>query len=167
MDAMTHSGRATVTLPSDTEIRIQREFDAPPRLVYRACTEPDLVARWWSGKRGRVTSAEIDLRVGGSWRYVMVANEGLEVAFHGTYREIEPNARVVSTELYEGVPGATEDDATLNTVTFEDIGDDRTRLTTLVQCRNREIRDAIIESGMEGGMQEAMDALEVVARSLA
>jgi uncharacterized protein YndB with AHSA1/START domain len=78
-----------------------------------------------------------------------------------------PNERVVSTELYEGVPGATEDDATLNTATFGDIGEGRTLLTTLVECRTREIRDAIIESGMEGGMQEAMDALEEVARSLA
>jgi uncharacterized protein YndB with AHSA1/START domain len=166
MATMTHSGKASVTLPTETQILITREFDAPKHLVYRACTEPELVKRWWSGLRGVVTSAEIDLRVGGRWRYVMIANEGLEVAFHGTYREIVPNERVVSTELYEGVPGATEDDATVNTVTFTEV-DGRTTLTTLVECHTREIRDAIIESGMEGGMQEAFDRLEEVARSLA
>lgn len=166
MAAVTHSGRATVTLPSDTQILITREFDAPKHLVYRACTEPELVKQWWSGQRGEVTSAEIDLRVGGRWRYVMVANAGFEVAFHGTYREIVPNERVVSTELFEGYPGATEDDATVNTVTFAEV-DGRTTLTTLVECGTKEIRDAIIESGMEDGMQEAYDRLEQVARSLA
>jgi uncharacterized protein YndB with AHSA1/START domain len=165
METVTNSGKAVVTLPTDTQILITREFDAPARLVYRACTEPDLVKRWWSGKRGVVTSVEIDLRVGGRWRYVMTANEGFEVAFHGTYREIAPNERIVSTELYEGVPDATEDDATLNTTTFTEV-DGRTTLTTLVECGTKETRDAIIESGMEGGMQEAMDKLEEVATSL-
>jgi len=166
MEARTHSGKATVTLPSDTQILISRGFDAPKHLVYRACTEPELVKRWWSGLRGEVTIAEIDLRVGGRWRYVMTANEGFEVAFHGTYREIVPDERIVSTELFEGAPGATEDDATVNTVTLTEV-DGRTTLTTLVECPSREIRDAIIDSGMEGGMQEAFDRLEEVARSLA
>jgi uncharacterized protein YndB with AHSA1/START domain len=166
MGTMTHSGKATVTLPSDTEIVIEREFDAPAHLVWRATTEPELIKRWWSGKRGEVTSAEVDLRVGGTWRYVMHTPDGFEVAFHGTYREVVPNEKVVSTELYEGVPGATEDDATINTMTLVE-HDGTTTLRTLVQCRNQQIRDAIIESGMEGGMQEAFDALEEVARSLA
>jgi uncharacterized protein YndB with AHSA1/START domain len=165
MDTMTHSGKATVELPTETQILITRTFDAPAHLVYRAYTEPDLVKRWWSGERGEVTSVEADLREGGAWRYVMVANEGFEVAFHGTYREIVPNERIVSTELYEGVPDVTEDDATVNTMTFTEV-DGRTTLTTLVECHTREVRDAIIESGMEGGMQEAFDRLEQVARSL-
>ena len=165
MDTVTSSGKATVTLPADTQILISREFDAPARLLYRAVTEPELIKRWWSGHRGTVTSVEVDLRVGGRWRQVMVANEGFEVAFHGTYSEIVPNERIVTTELYEGVPGATEDDATINTVTFDEV-DGTTRLTTLVECPTQEIRDAIIASGMEGGMQEAYDKLEDVARSL-
>jgi uncharacterized protein YndB with AHSA1/START domain len=166
METMTHSGKATVTLPTDTEIVIEREFDAPAHLVWRATTEPELIKRWWSGKRGEVTSVEVDLRVGGTWRYVMETPEGFEVAFHGTYREIVPNEKVVSTELYEGAPGVTENDATVNTMTLVE-RDGKTTLRTLVQCRIKEIRDAIIESGMEGGMQEAFDALEDVARSLA
>ena len=166
MEAVTSSSRAVVTLPSETQILITRAFDAPRRLVYRAYTEPELIKRWWSGLRGEVTSVEVDLRVGGRWRYVMVANEGFEVAFHGTYREIVTHERLVSTELYEGVPDATEDDATLNTTTFEEIHG-VTTLATLVECHTREIRDMIIDSGMEGGLQEAMEKLEQVAASLA
>ncbi len=98
---MTGSGTAVVTLPAETQILITREFDAPKHLVYRAYTEPDLIARWWSGERGEVTSVEVDLRVGGNWRYVMTANEGFEVAFHGEFREIVPNERLVNTEVYE------------------------------------------------------------------
>lgn len=96
----------------------------------------------------------------------MVANEGFEVAFHGTYREIVPNERVVTTEVFEGAPVENEDDdAAVNIVTFTE-NDGRTTLTTLVECHTQEVRDIIIESGMEGGMQEAMDKLEQVAISL-
>ena len=162
MVAVTSSGTATVTLPTDEQILITREFDAPKHLVYKAWTTPELVTRWWSGHRGEVTSAEIDLRVGGVWRYVMVANGGFEVAFHGEYREIVPNERIVSTEVYEGMPDAEA----VNTVTFTEV-DGRTTLTTLVQHTSKEDRDAHINSGMEAGMQEAMDRLEHVAVSLA
>ena len=162
---MTSSGTATVTLPADDQILISREFDAPAGLVFKAMTTPELVKRWWSGQRGEVTSAEIDLQVGGRWRYVMVAHDGFEVAFHGEYREIVPNERVVSTEVYEGIPDA-DDHPTVNTVTLVET-DGRTALTTLVQCESREQRDAIIDSGMEGGMNEAFDLLEQVAVSLA
>ena len=165
MEAVTSSDKAVVTLPADRQILITREFDVPRHLVWRAYTEPALIERWWSGKRGEVTSVEVDLRVGGTWRYVMIANEGFEVAFHGTFREIAPNERLVTTELFEGVPDATEDDAVLTTTTFVET-DGRTILTQLTECRTRDVRDAIIESGMEVGMQEAMDKLEQVAVSL-
>jgi uncharacterized protein YndB with AHSA1/START domain len=164
--ATTSSQKAKVTLPADEQILITREFDAPKDLVYKAFTTPELVKRWWAGKRGEVTSAEIDLRVGGSWRYVMVAQGGFEVAFHGEYREIVPNERVVSTEVFEGAPVPDPDAAaTLNTATFTESGG-RTLLEILVECPSREVRDAIIDSGMEGGMQEGMDLLEEVAQSL-
>jgi uncharacterized protein YndB with AHSA1/START domain len=166
--ATTSSGSAVVTLPTDTQILITRQFDAPKDLVYRAWITPELIERWWSGDRGTVTSVEVDLRVGGTWRYVMVATKGFEVAFHGEYREIVPNERIVATEVFEG---AAEDDehgdegAPLTTVTFTEVNG-RTTLTQLVECRSREVRDMIMESGMESGMQEAMDHLERVARSL-
>jgi uncharacterized protein YndB with AHSA1/START domain len=161
MAPATSSGKATVTLPSDDQVLITREFDAPRHLVYEAWTTPELVKRWWSGRRGEVTSAEIDLRVGGRWRYVMIATGGFEVAFHGEYREIVPHERIVSTEVYEGLPDAEA----LNTVTLTD-HEGGTVLTILVQHMSKEHRDAHINSGMEGGMQEAMDLLERVAISL-
>jgi uncharacterized protein YndB with AHSA1/START domain len=158
------SRKATVTLPSEREILITREFDAPRHLVYKAWTTPELVKRWWSGHRGEVKSVEIDLRVGGRWRYVMVANGGFEVAFHGEYREIVPDQRIVTTEVYE-LPEAPEGEGALNIVTFTE-ADGRTTLTLLVQTASRQDRDAIIDSGMEVGLQEQMELLEQLVVSL-
>ncbi len=155
------SGTAAVTLPTDEQILITREFDAPKHLVYKAWTTPELVKRWWNANRGEVTIAEIDLRVGGVWRYVMMADGGFEVAFHGEYREIVPNERIVSTEVYEGMPDAEA----VNTLALTESGG-RTTLTILVQHASKEHRDAHIDSGMEAGMQDAMDLLEQVAVSL-
>jgi uncharacterized protein YndB with AHSA1/START domain len=160
--AVATSGTAKVTLPADDEILITREFAAPRHLVFKAWTTPDLVKRFWAGHRGRMTVADIDLRVGGRWRYVMVTNDGHEIAFHGEYREIVPNERLVHTEVYEAMPDA----GILNTVTFTET-DGRTTLELLCQCGSKEVRDGIIESGMEGGMQEQMDLLEQLAISLA
>ena len=160
--AVTSSGKATVTLPTDEQILITREFDAPKHLVYKAYTTPELVKRWWHAKRGKATTAEIDLRVGGKWRYAMVTEDGHEVAFHGEYREIVPNERIVSTEVYEGAPGSG---AAVNTVTFtEENG--RTKLTILMETPSKEVRDMIIDSGMEDGLQDALDLLDEVAASL-
>jgi uncharacterized protein YndB with AHSA1/START domain/DNA-binding transcriptional ArsR family regulator len=164
---MASSGTATLTLPTDEQILITREFDAPKHLVYKAFTTPELVRRWWHARRGTMSVAEIDLRVGGKWRYVMVTDDGMEVGFHGEYREIVPNERVVSTEVYEGLPeGVTEDQgATVNTATFGEV-DGRTTLTLLIEATSKESRDAIIESGMEAGLQDALDLLEQTAKSL-
>ena len=161
------TGTARVTLPTDEQILITREFDAPRHLVYKAWTTPELVKRWWHAKRGQATVAEIDLRVGGKWRYVMVTEDGTEVGFHGEYREIVPNERIVSTEVYEGLPeGVTDEEAaTVNTASFTE-EDGRTALTILVQATSKVSRDAIIESGMEAGLQDALDLLEEVAVSL-
>jgi uncharacterized protein YndB with AHSA1/START domain len=157
---MATSGTATVTLPTDEQILIRREFDAPKHLVFKAWTTPELVKRWWHANRGEVTVAEIDLRVGGKWRYVGVACE-VEIAFHGEFREIVPNERIVSTEVYEGVPDAES----VNTITLEEV-DGRTILQILVQHSSKEHRDAQIESGMEAGLQDALTLLEQVAISL-
>jgi uncharacterized protein YndB with AHSA1/START domain len=168
MAAVATSGTATVTLPKDDQILITREFAAPKHLVYKVYTTPELIKLWWSAKRGAVSVADIDLRVGGKWRYVMVTDEGFEVAFHGEYREILPDERIAWTEVFEmpGVePDAADENATVNTATFsEESG--RTTLTILVQCPSKEVRDAIIDSGMEAGMQDAYDLLEQVAISL-
>ena len=163
----TSSGTASVTLPADDQILITREFDAPRRLVWEAWTTPELVKRWWHARRGEVTVAEIDLRVGGRWRSVMIANDGTEVAFHGEYREIVPTDRIVSTEVFEGLPEGMdpEEHASLNTVTFTE-ADERTTLAMLLQYVGKADRDAVIASGMEAGLQDALDLLEEVAASL-
>jgi uncharacterized protein YndB with AHSA1/START domain len=154
--------RATLTLPTDEQILVTREFDAPAHLVYRAFTAPELVRRWWHANRGEVTVCEADVRVGGAWRYVMVTPDGLEVGFHGEYREVVPDERLVSTEWYEGAPDSPP---TLNTATFVEAGG-RTTLTILTEAPSKQVRDLIVESGMEDGLQDALVLLEEVAASL-
>lgn len=156
------SNKAVVTTPTDTTIQIVREFDAPKDLIYKAWTTPDLIRRWWAGTMGEVTHVEVDLRVGGTWRYVMTATGGFEVAFHGEYRELVADERIVSTEVYEGAP----EGFAVNTLTLvEDAG--RTTMTVLVQHEKQEHRDMHINSGMETGLQTSLAALEQVAQSLA
>jgi uncharacterized protein YndB with AHSA1/START domain len=156
------TGSATITLPTDSQMLITREFDAPPRLVYKAWTTPELVEQYWAGRRGAMTLVEIDLRVGGRWRYVMNTNEGHEIAFNGEYREIVPDERIVYTEMFEGAEG----EPVVNVATFTEIEGGRTRLELLSECHTQEVRDAILDSGMEGGMQEQMDLLDELAQSL-
>ena len=156
------SRSASVTLPTAEQIIITREFDAPKHLVFEAYTQPEHIRRWWHAKRGEMILAEVDLRVGGRWRYVMVMPNGFEVAFHGEFREIVPNERIVSTEVYEG---GMPDAEALDTVTFTEV-DGRTTLTILVQHTDKAGRDAHVESGVEDGLQDALDLLEEVARSL-
>ena len=162
MVAVTSSGTAVVTLPTDTQILITREFAAPAHLVYKAWTTPELIKRWWSAKRGDVKVADVDLRVGGTWRWVMVTEDGFEVAFHGEYRELIPNQRIVHTEVYEGAP---DGEGVLISMTFTET-DGRTTVTSLTEAGSQEVRDLIINSGMEAGMQDAYDLLEQVAVSL-
>ncbi len=164
--AVTGSRKATVTLPSDTQILITREFDAPRALVWKAWTTPELVRRWWHANRGAMTLCEIDLRVGGAWRYVMVTPDGFEVGFHGEYREIVPHELLVSTEAYEGIPDA-DVHAAVDTLTLTELSGGRTLMTVLVDHPTKEGRDMHIESGMEDGMQDALDLAEEVAISLA
>ena len=161
----TTSGTAKVTLPADNQILITREFDAPRRLVWRAYTEPELIKRWWAGDRGTVTSVEVDLRVGGRWRYVMTANPGFEVAFHGEFREITAPERLVNTEAFEGIPDP-DHNAALSMATLTE-KDGRTYFEILVEHRDQAGPDAHINSGMEAGMQESYDKLEKVAVALA
>ena len=167
MTTMARKGTAKVTLPSDEQILVTREFDAPRHLVYKAWTTPELVKRWWSGGRGEVTVCDIDLRVGGTWRYVILAHGEFEVAFHGEYLKIVPDERIVNTEVYEmpGTPPLPAEDEPGNTVTFTE-SDGRTKLELLVQTSSKELRDMIVGSGMEAGMQDGMDLLEQLAISL-
>lgn len=163
--ATTTKGSAVLTLPSDTEILVTREFNAPRHLVWKVLTEPDLIKRWWAGRRGTVTHASVDLRVGGTWRYVMTADGGFEVAFHGEFCELDAPAGMVQTEVYEGAPGG-DSEPTLNHYTLTE-HEGRTTLTVRTIAPSKELRDTIIASGMEGGMQEGYDLVEELAVELA
>ena len=107
----TRLGSAVVTLPSDTEIQIERSFEAPRWLVWTALTQPRHLLRWWGPSWCPMTACEVDLRPGGSWRYVCRMDDGAELAWHGTYRRIEPTVLIESTEVFEGFPDAAHDDA--------------------------------------------------------
>ena len=163
-DTRNRHGSATVTLPSDTEVLITRSFDAPAALVYKAYTTPDLVRRWWGFESSEWLVCEVDLRVGGQWRFV-TREDDMEVGFHGEYKEIDAPTRLVATEVYEGIP-ESDDTAALNTVTFDEI-DGVTTMSILVQFSKQEYRDAMLESGMESGMQICYDRLEDVLREAA
>src|SRR5258707_14852491 len=150
MTAGARSGTAVVTLPTNTQILITRAFDAPKHLVYRAWTTPELIKRWWSAKRGTVTTADVDLRVGGKWRWVMKTDRGFDVAFHGEYRELVPNERIVHTEIFEDAPEA----GAVVTLSFTETNG-ITPGTPPGGHANEAGPETHIRSGMEGGMRVA------------
>jgi uncharacterized protein YndB with AHSA1/START domain len=162
-DTGNRHGSATIALPSDTEVLITRSFDAPAALVYKAYTTPDLVRRWWGFETSEWLECEIDLRVGGRWRFV-TRDDGMEVAFHGEYKELDAPRRLVSTEVYEGIPDADEN-AALDIVTFDEV-DGVTTMSLLVQFTNQEARDGLLASGMESGMQIGYDRMEDLLRDM-
>lgn len=151
----TRHGSATVTLPSDTEILITRSFEAPRALVWEAMTTPRHLLRWWGPTWHPLVACEIDLRPGGSWRFVSRDADGNELAWHGVYREVAAPERTVSTEVFEGFPDAES----LNTTTLSE-HDGLTTVQTLVAHRSKEFRDGHVDSGMEDGMQETFDRLD-------
>ena len=155
----TNQRRATVTTPTDTQILITREFDAPRNLVYQAFTTPDLLRRWWHANRAEVTGIEMDVRVGGSWRWEAKAYNGYEFAFYGEYLEVVPHERLATTETFSGAPEAQA----VNATTFTE-KDGRTYLEILVEHQTKENRDMHIQSGMEDGLQDALILLEELVR---
>ena len=155
-------GSAVITLPSDTEALVTRVFDAPAALVFEAYTTPELVKRWWGFETSEWLACEIDLRVGGSWRFVIREGD-MEVGFHGEYREIDPPQRLVWTEIYEGTFDDYPDAVAVNLMTLDEI-DGVTTMSTLIQMPSQEARDAMLASGMESGMQVGYDRLEDLVR---
>jgi uncharacterized protein YndB with AHSA1/START domain len=154
----TRHGSAVITLPSDTEILITRVFEAPARLVFEALTTPDLVKRWWGFETSRWHVCDIDLRVGGQWRFVVTEGD-MEVGFHGQYREIAGPHRLVATEVYEGFP---DGEALVITTLAE--SDGITTMSALIQHSCQEHRDAHLASGMESGMQVSYNRLDALVR---
>jgi uncharacterized protein YndB with AHSA1/START domain len=156
-------GSAVITLPSDTEYLVTRAFDAPAQLVFEAMTRPELVQRWWGYETAAWVRCDIDLRVGGAWRYV-TTDRGMEVAFHGTFLEIDAPHRLVYTEMFEGMPVLPPPEAyPVNTMVLDEV-DGVTTMTVLVRHTTREERDMVLATGMEGGMQASYDRLQDLIR---
>ena len=155
-------GSAVITLPSDKEILITRMFDAPAELVFKAYTTPELVKRWWGFETSEWLVCDVDLRVGGTWRYV-IRERGHEVGFHGEFREIARPKRIVQTEVYEQFPDPDGSSGALDIVTLEE-ADGVTTMKVLVQHARPEHRDAHLASGMESGMQISYNRLEDIVR---
>ncbi|HEX6286255.1 MAG TPA: SRPBCC family protein [Acidimicrobiia bacterium] len=154
------TGSALVTLPSDTEIRIERKFDAPAELVFDVWTIPEHVRNWWGFPEHEMTDCTIDLRVGGVYRFAAQVPDVGEVAFTGVYREIDRPRRLVATEIYEAFP----DTESTNTLTLDE-ADGVTTMVIISSYPDMSTRDAVIESGMERGLQVSLDrADQMMAR---
>jgi uncharacterized protein YndB with AHSA1/START domain/DNA-binding transcriptional ArsR family regulator len=163
-EMVTTMNETDMRLQGDREIVISRTFNAPARVVFDACTKPELVKRWWAPKSHGVTmvECEADLRVGGKYRYVLQQGNQL-LAFSGTYFELDRPKRIVSEEIFE--PMAAVGAANI-TVTFEE-RDGKTRLVNHSVYPSKEARDGVVASGMEHGMREAFDQLDELVASLA
>ena len=152
--------KATVTTPGDRDIRIERIFDAPRERVWQAMTDPKLVAQWW-GRGNKLVIERLEVERGGHWRFVEHSPEGVH-GFEGRFAEVTPPERIVQTFEWDGMPGHVA----LETATLEDLGDGRTRFINTSLFLTAEDRDGMLQSGMEGGLNESYAALDRVLAKL-
>jgi len=151
---MTDKATSTLTTPSDREIRVERVFDAPVERVWQAFTDPAIVAQWW-GRGNRVVIERMEVERGGHWRFVEHAADGVH-GFEGRYREVTPTERIVHTFEWDGMPGYV----IVETITFEALSGGRTRVVNRSLFHTTEERDGMLNSGMEGGLDESYAALD-------
>jgi uncharacterized protein YndB with AHSA1/START domain len=151
---------ATVTAPAEREIRVERIFDAPRERVFRAMTDPKLLAQWW-GRGNKLVVERLELVRGGHWRFVEHAPDGVH-GFEGRFREVTPPERLAMTFEWDGMPGYVA----VNTITLHDLGDGRTKLVSTSLFHTAEERDGMLKSGMEGGMNQSYAALDRVLEAL-
>ena len=163
-----NSNRLVVSTPSDREIVMTREFNAPRKLVWAAWTKPEYVARWFGAGGWTVPVCEIDLRPGGSYRYVMRGPDGLEVTMRGIYHEVVAPERLVSTELFEGFTevGYRPEDQTISTAVLTE-REGKTTWTATVVYPSKEIRDGALATPMEQGMNESFARMDAVLATMA
>ena len=150
----------TIALPSDREIVMQRVFNAPARTLFDVWTKPEHVRKWYGVRSTTVTVCDIDLRVGGAWRWVVTKPQGMEIAFSGVFLEIDPPRRLQRTERFEAMPDAE----CIVTLSFDE-KDGQTTLTMNMLFENKEQRDGCLHSGMELGVRECYQKIdELLAR---
>jgi uncharacterized protein YndB with AHSA1/START domain len=146
----TMSGATIVSTPSEREIVSERIYDAPRERVWATYTNPELIPRWWGPRRMTTVVDEMDVRVGGKWRFITREPNGQEIGFGGAYREVTPLQRIVQTFEWDGMPGQ----AIVETASFEDLSE-RTKVTVVSLFQTTEERDGMLQSGMEKGMTES------------
>jgi len=150
-------GRATITTPAEREIHVERVFDAPRDRVWKAFTDPELIARWWGGVGEKVVVERMEVERGGHWRFVVHGPDRTD-GFEGRYREVTPPERIVQTFEWDGMPGHV----VVETATFTDLGDGRTKVTTVSLFHTTEERDGMLQSGMEEGLNSSYEALDAL-----
>lgn len=155
------TGKTKVTTSGDHEIVITRVFDAPRELVWKTSMDPALIPRWWGPARMKTIVEKMDVKLGGTWRFVQRDAAGTEYGFHGEYRDIIPSRRLVQTFEFEGMPGHVS----VETSTFENMGS-KTKLTITDRFDSVEDRDGMLQSGMEEGLTESHDRLEALLAEL-
>jgi uncharacterized protein YndB with AHSA1/START domain len=154
----TTPARSKITKPSDRQIRVERVFDASVDRVWRAFTDPKLVAQWW-GRGNTLVIERMEVERGGHWRYVEHAPDGTH-GFEGRYREVTPQERIVRTFEWDGMPGYV----IVESMELEDIGNGQTRVVTTSLFHTTEERDGMLNSGMEGGLNQSYEALDRLLR---
>ena len=161
---MTQLGNETTTVTAEgAEYVMERVFDAPRELVWAALTEPDRIPRWWGQRQDSMTVEQMDLRVGGRWRWVAHSSQG-DAPFTGEYLQIDPPAKLVNTEQFDVEP-FNQGDPAIVTQTLEDLGDGRTRLVSRSVFPSEESLQGALSMGMTRGAIESWDRLaEEVAR---
>ena len=161
-DSQQAGATSTITTPTDREIHIERVFEAPRDLVFALYTDPERIPEWWGPRGTTAVVDEMDVRTGGRWRFVLHNSDGSESAFRGGYREVTAPERIVQTFEWEPMTGHVS----VETATFEDLGD-RTKVVTTSIFHTTEERDGMLESGMEGGLNETYSRLDEVLERLA
>lgn len=160
MDTTNAGRRATLSTPTDRELRVERIFDAPRPRVWRAITEPELVKQWW-GRGNPLTVERLEVERGGHWRFVEHSDHG-DHGFEGRFREVIPPEKLSMTFEWDGAPGHT----VVQTIMLEDLGDNRTRMVSTSMFFTKEDRDGMMSAGMEGGMNESYQALDRVLAAM-
>jgi uncharacterized protein YndB with AHSA1/START domain len=161
MSAPVEHTTAAISTPADREIRIERVFDAPVELVWRAFTDPELLAQWW-GRGNKLVMERLEVERGGHWRFVEHSPDGVH-GFEGRYREVTPPERLAQTFEWDGMPGYVS----VDTAEFEDLGDGRTKVVTTSLFHTTDERDGMLASGMADGLNQSYVALDDLLRTLA
>lgn len=152
--------KAKITTPSDRDVRIERIFNAPRDRVWKALTDPTLVAQWW-GRGNKLDIERLELTRGGHWRFIEYSDHGTH-GFEGRFREVTPPERIERTFEWDGMPGHVA----VETLTLEDLGDGRTRIVSVSLFHTTADRDGMLQSGMEGGLNESYAALDRVLAAM-